>query len=209
MSKTRESAGKARHVTSERNARAICVAAERLLERGRPLSIAAVAAESRLSRVTVYGHYANLGQLLEAIVDRALRASAAAFEATAPEAGKPLEALDRVIGAGWQTLERSAAIARIALEQLPADRVRRLHSPVSALLRRLIERGQEEGVFRSDVPSEWLAECCVAIFHVAAGEVRARRIDASSVPALLTSSLHGLLLSSEDKPVKESRRGRR
>ena len=204
MSKPRESAGKARQVTSERNARAICVAAERLLERGRPLSIAAVAAESRLSRVTVYGHYANLEQLLEALVDRAMRASAAAFEAAAPEAGEPLEALDRVIGAGWQTLERSAAIAGVAIEQLPADRVRRLHSPVSALLRRLIERGQDKGVFRSDVPSEWLAQCCVAIFHVAAGEVRARHMDASSVPALLTSTLHGLLLRSRDKPVKES-----
>ncbi len=200
MAKTRESAGKARHATSERNARAICMAAEHLLERGRPINMAAVAAESRLSRVTVYGHFANLGQLLEAIVDRSVQAAAAAVEAAAPEERDPLEALDRVIDAGWQTLERSAAIARIAHKRLPAGRVRQLHGPVSALLCRLIERGQKEGVFRPDVPSEWLAECCVAIFHVAADGVRAHHLDASSVPALLTSSLHGLLLRSADKP---------
>ena len=205
MAGTRESAGKPRRATSERNARAICAAAERLLGRGRPISIAAVAAESRLSRVTVYGHFTSLGKLLEAVVDRSVQAAAAAFEAAEPEARDPLEALDRVIDAGWQTLERSAAIARISFERLPAVRVGKLHAPISALFRRLIERGQKDGVFRSDVSSEWLAECCIAIFHVAAGEVRAHHVDASSVPALLASSLRGLLLRGAQTSARKGR----
>jgi len=178
--------------TAARNIEAICDAAERLLERGSQVTITAVASEARLSRVTVYAHFSNRQRLLEGVAARAVQAAASALEAADPDGGSADEALERMVALGWQALERATALAKATAEQLPPASRRDLHAPALAQAYRLIERGQREGVFRDDLPVEWLVACSYALMHAAAEEVRSSRLDAASAPAVLTGSLKSL-----------------
>ena len=78
-----------RRATAERNAAAILDAVERLLNRGEPLSMLALAKESGLSRPTVYAHYESVGAAVEAAVERTVERSTAAFAAARPDDGRP------------------------------------------------------------------------------------------------------------------------
>jgi hypothetical protein len=56
--------------------------------------------------------------LLEAVVGRAVRHASVALDAAEPSRGPAVEALDRVIAAGWSELDRHSTIADAAAEQL-------------------------------------------------------------------------------------------
>lgn len=167
-----------RRATAERNIEAILDAVERLLERGSPASIVAVANEAGVSRVTVYAHFATREQLLEAVVERAVQRTAQALDAVEPERGPPLEALARVIDIGWRDLDRNNAIAQAASELLTAEAHKRTHQAAHRRLRKLIDRGRRSGEFRTDVPAEWLVTAFHALIHAAGDDVRAGRMRA-------------------------------
>lgn len=183
-----------RRAIAERNIESILDAVERLLERRSQTSIAAVAAEAGISRVTVYAHFSTREQLLEAALDRAVRRAAVAMEAAELDVGSPIEALDRLAVLTWQVLERFSAMAGATAEGLSSERRRQLHEPVFVPVWRLVERGQREAAFRVDVPTEWLVACAYALVHAAADEVRAGRLDAASAPRVLSISLHDLFV---------------
>jgi TetR/AcrR family transcriptional repressor of mexCD-oprJ operon len=167
-----------RRAIAERNVEAILDASEGLLGRGAQPSIAAVANEAGLSRVTVYAHFSTREQLLEAVVERAVRRAAEAVDAVEPERGPPLEALERVIAAGWRDLERNDAIAEAAAQQLAPEVLRRTHEAAHRRIRKLVDRGRREGAFRRDVPAEWLVSALHALIHAAGDDVRAGRMPA-------------------------------
>ena len=174
-----------RRATAERNIEAILDAVERLLERGSPASIVAVANEAGVSRVTVYAHFATREQLLEAVVERTVKKTMEALDEVEPEDGPPLEALARVIDVGWRDLDRNNAIAGAASEQLTAEAHKRTHQAAHRRLRKLIDRGRRSGDFRTDVPAEWLVTAFHALIHAAGDDVRARRIRAAAALAAL------------------------
>ena len=66
-----------RRAIADRNVHAILDAAEELLRNHAPVTIAAVASQSGVSRVTVYAHFATGEALLEAVVERAVGHAAA------------------------------------------------------------------------------------------------------------------------------------
>jgi TetR/AcrR family transcriptional repressor of mexCD-oprJ operon len=181
-----------RRAIAEHNIESILDAVEQLLVRGSTTSIAAVAVEARTSRVTVYAHFPTRERLLEAALDRIVRRATATLDAVAVDDGSPFEALDRLVGACWQLLERFSAMAAATAESLPSDRRRELHDPVMAPVLRLVERGRREGAFRLDVPADWLVACSYALMHAAADEVRAGRLHGVSAPRALSLSLHDL-----------------
>ena len=184
-----------RRATAERNTEAILDAAERLLERGSEPTIVAVAGEAGVSRVTVYAHFATRGQLLEAVVERAVQRTSEALDAVEPERGPPLEALQRVIEVGWRDLDRNNAIAQAAGEQLTPEALRRAHQAAHRRLRKLIDRGRRSGDFRTDVPPDWLVTAFHALIHAAGDEVRAGRlrpgVALSALGATLDDLFHG------------------
>src|SRR5436190_1560104 len=90
-----------RRATAQRNAAAILDATTRLLQRGAPLNMRAIAAEAGVSRPTLYAHYNTIGEVVEAVVGRAVSASVAAIEAAEPGTGPADEALERVATASW------------------------------------------------------------------------------------------------------------
>jgi len=182
---------------------AICHAVQRLLQGGRQVSFAAVASESGLSRVTVYEHFKTRQRLLEAALAHAVRGAGEAVVAAEPDKGDPLLALDRVITVAWQHLERVSAMVKATAEQIPAARRQQLHAPAFAPVHRLVERGQRQGVFRSDVPASWLVACCYALIHAAADEVREHRLSAAVAPKVLTDGLHDLFRGDHQAPLRK------
>ena len=183
-----------RRVIAERNIEAILDATDLLLERGSQLSIAAVAAEAGLSRVTVYSHFLNLDALLEAVVERAVKRTMALFDEAELENGPPLEAVERLINLGWEELDHHRARAHAGLQQLGSAALTRSHEPVAARMRDVVERGRNDGSFRTDLPTDWLVKSWLALIHAAAEEVHAGTTDATSARTLLTATIRELFL---------------
>ncbi|HEY4278012.1 MAG TPA: helix-turn-helix domain-containing protein [Conexibacter sp.] len=182
-----------RRATAERNVEAILDGAERLLQRGAPLTIAAVATEAGVSRVTVYAHFARLPQLVEAVVARVVGGVDDVLQTAAPDDGPALDAVDRVVDTGWAHLDRHAAVAAAAAEHLSPAQLHSSHAAVMGTVERLLERGRTEGTVRDDLPLDWLVTALFALMHNAGDQVRADRLDAAEAPAVLRATVRSLL----------------
>ncbi|HEX6458829.1 MAG TPA: TetR family transcriptional regulator [Thermoleophilaceae bacterium] len=181
-----------RRAIAERNVEAILDAAERLLGRRAQPSISAVAAEAGVSRPTVYAHFEDRERLLEALVERAVRNATAALEASEPERGPAMEALQRLVASSWQEIGHNEDIGRASAAELSAEAMRRAHESARAVLARLVERGRREGAFRTDVPAGWLVTSALALIHAAAEAVREGELDTESALTVLTGSVVSL-----------------
>ncbi len=179
-----------RHAIAERNVGAILDGAQRVLQRGEQVSISGVAAEAGVSRPTVYAHFPDLERLLEALVERTVRRTMAAVESAEPDRGHAIDALQRLLASSWEELSRHADIARASAADLSADAMQRAHHTARTVIRRLIERGRREGVFRTDVAVSWLVTTCLALIHAAAEEVRTGELSSkAALDALLVTVL--------------------
>ena len=72
-----------------------------------------------------------------------------------PERGEPVEALERVLGATWRQLAQFHGLLALNTARLSAEELRRRHVPMLDQLEPLIERGQKQSVFRSDLRVGW------------------------------------------------------
>jgi TetR/AcrR family transcriptional repressor of mexCD-oprJ operon len=157
-----------RRATAERNATTILDAAERLLNRGETVTMVAVAAEAGLSRPTIYAHYKRVGEIVEAVAERTVVASTAAYAAARPEDGPAPDALARMVAASWQQLEGAEGLVRHASAYVSEGAQHRTHGALMAPVEALARRGREEGTFRTDVPVDWLVTMYLALVHAAA-----------------------------------------
>jgi TetR/AcrR family transcriptional repressor of mexCD-oprJ operon len=151
-----------------------------------------VASEAGVSRVTVYAHFPTREALVEAVVERAVRGATAALDAAEPDRGPPLEALDRLVAAGWSELDRHRGTAQAAAEHLGPEAMRTAHEAVLGRIAALVERGRAEGAFRTDLPVDWLVLSSLALMHACGDEVRAGRLDAAAAPSVLQATLRSL-----------------
>jgi AcrR family transcriptional regulator len=177
---------------AERNVEAILDAAEELLSRGHA-NISAVAAQAGVSRVTVYAHFPTWTALLEAAVERAVRQTMTALQSVRPDDGPPIEALDRMLAATWQHLARYQAMAAAVAELLTPEAVTRTHQAAHHTIGALLQRGQADGSFRTDLPARWLITASIALVHACNDEVRAGHIDQHDAIRILTTSVRDLL----------------
>jgi TetR/AcrR family transcriptional repressor of mexCD-oprJ operon len=176
---------------AERNVDAILDAAEELVEQGQ-VSISAVAAQAGVSRVTVYAHFPTWTAILEAAIERAVRRTVAALQSAHPEDGPPVQALDRMLAAAWQHLARHQAMAAAAAELLSPKAIDRTHQAAHHTISALLERGQANGSFRTDLPAGWLVTASIALVHACSGQVRAGQIDEHEAVRILTTSVRDL-----------------
>lgn len=182
-----------RRAIAEHNLKAILDGAERLLQRGEQPSISAVAAEAGVSRPTVYAHFPDRPVLLGALVERTVRHAMSAIEAAEPDRGPAADALQRLIASSWQQVAAHDEIARAAAHELSADAMRDAHQSARDVIRRLIERGQRDGSFRTDIPVGWLVTASLALVHAAAEAVRTGELDAEAAPQTLSLTVADLL----------------
>ena len=177
-----------RRRVAERNVAAILDATLAQLERDPKPSLAAVAKAAGVSRPTLYAHFPTREDLVEAAVKRALDETQREIAAAGIDDGPAAEALHRLITTGWRALARHLAIARLALDMLPPERLRQAHQAALDPLRRLIARGQRAGEFRDDQPAEWMVTVLYALLHAAADDVTGGRLHQHSAATLIRGS---------------------
>jgi TetR/AcrR family transcriptional repressor of mexCD-oprJ operon len=170
-----------RRADAERNIQAIIDAAVEALASDPDASMAAIARRAGVVRATIYMHFPTREALLDAVMEEATGRVAEAIRLAEPDRGEPMEALERVILATWRQLSEFHNILQINMNRLSAQELRRRHLPMTTQFIPLLERGQAEGVFRSDVSALWLIAVVRAIVHVASTELQAGRLSEAEV----------------------------
>ena len=188
--KTDASAPKRRRADAERSITAIINGALDALASDPDVSMAEIARRAGVVRATIYMHFPTREALLDAVMEHATGQVADAIREAEPDRGEPKEALERVILATWKQLSEFHGVLQINMNRLSAQELRRRHLPMTTQFIPLLERGQAEGVFRSDVSATWLIAAIRAIVHVASTELQAGRLTRADVErTMLTTAL--------------------
>ena len=62
-------------------------------------------------------------------------------------------------------------------------------------IRTLIERGQADGSFRTDLESDWLVNVCYAVMHAAADRIETGQLASNAAAAVVYTTLSSLIRS--------------
>src|SRR3954464_2224080 len=184
MSKTKtpaKASARKRRADAERSISSIIDAALEALASDPDVSMAEIARRAGVVRATIYMHFPTREALLDAVMEDATAQVAEATRQAEPGRGEPKEALERVLLATWRQLSQFHNILQININRLSAKELHRRHLPITTQIVPLLERGQADGVFRSDVSALWLIAVVRAIVHVASTELQARRLTEAEV----------------------------
>jgi TetR/AcrR family transcriptional repressor of mexCD-oprJ operon len=177
---------------ARRNIEAILDAATRCLAADHDCSVGEIAAAAGVGRVTLYGHFESRAALLDAVVTRAMADTDTALDAI-DLTGDPREALARLIGATWQLTDRFGALVVAAEHVLSPERMRQVHAGPMQRVDGLIARGQVEGAFRNDLPTDWLVATFHALVHAAAQATATGQLTTEQAPHFINAILQAAL----------------
>ena len=186
-------APKRRRADAERSAAAILDAALEALASDPDSSMSEIARRAGVVRATIYVHFPTRTDLLDAVMEHAVEQVAAATKGAEPQRGEPVEALERVLRATWRQLAQFQGLLALNAARLSPKELHRRHLPVLDQLEPLIERGQRQGVFRSDLPVSWHLAVIRAIVHTASFESQNGRIpEAEAEAAMLSTAISAI-----------------
>jgi AcrR family transcriptional regulator len=186
-------APKRRRADADRSVAAILDAALEALASDPDSSMSEIARRAGVVRATIYVHFPTRDALLDAVMEYAVGQVAEATRAAEPQRGEPAEALERVLRATWKQLAQFHGLLAINTARLSAEELHRRHLPVLDQFAPLIERGQRQGVFRSDLPVSWQLAVVRSLVHTASHEIRGGRIRESEAEATMISTILGAI----------------
>jgi len=196
---------KRRRADADRSVAAILDAALEALASDPDSSMSEIARRAGVVRATIYVHFPTRDTLLDAVMEYAVGQVAEATREAEPERGEPVEALARVLRATWRQLAQFHGLLALNTARLSAEELHRRHLPVLDQLEPLIERGQKQGAFRSDLPVSWLLGVTRSIVHTASHEIRAGRLADSQAEDVMISTILGAI---SEAPAVSSLEGR-
>ncbi len=173
---------------AQRSIAAILAAAVECLGRNPEASVSEIAKVAGVGRVTLYGHFPNRTDLVDAAFARAIEDGHDALSQVDLE-GDPRQALGRLVESSWSLVEQSRSLLLAAQAVLPPGRIRALHAEPAERVQRLVERGRAEGVFRTDLPTSWLVGTMHSVMHNAADEINAGRLATDQAADFITATL--------------------
>ena len=187
------SAPRRRRADAERSVTAILDAGLEALASDPDSSMSEIARRAGVVRATIYVHFPTRTALLDAVMEHATAQVVEAMRGAEPQRGEPVEALQRVLRATWRQLAQFHGLLALNTARLSAEELHRRHVPMLDQIEPLIERGQKDGVFRSDLPVSWHLAMLRAIAHAASAEVRSGRIGKSEVEdAMISTAMNAL-----------------
>jgi AcrR family transcriptional regulator len=183
------SAPKRRRADAERSVAAILDGALEALASDPDSSMSEIARRAGVVRATIYVHFPTREALLDAVMEHAIDQVVAAMRGAEPQRGEPVEALERVLRATWRQLAQFHGLLALNTARLSAEELHRRHLPMLDQLQPLIERGEKQGDFRSDLPVAWHLAVIRAIVHTASAESQNGRIPESDAEAAMLSTV--------------------
>ena len=177
---------------SIRNRVAILEAAARRLTEDPNASLADIAKEAGVGRVTLYGHFASREELLTALLHHSMGRVEAELSQV-DLSGDAWEALDSLVTSSWQVLNELNALRGVVERALPPSELSDSHDHPRARVEHLLARGRADGSFRSDQSLAWQVACYFALLHGAAAELRAGRLTEAEAVQLLPGTFRTLL----------------
>ncbi|MGK5672185.1 TetR/AcrR family transcriptional regulator [Micromonospora sp. URMC 106] len=181
-----------RRADAERSIARIVSAARDCLSRDPDATVEDIAKAAGVGRMTVYGHFRTRPELVEAALTDALQAGEQRLVGVDLD-GDARQAMNRLLASSWSLVAESAALLTAAQAVLPAGRLRELHTGAADRLEQLVRRGQQQGVFRTDLPITWLVNAVHYLLNGAAEETRLGRLDPSSAANVVTATVQSLL----------------
>ncbi|GII30390.1 TetR/AcrR family transcriptional regulator [Planotetraspora mira] len=177
-----------RRADARRNIASILDAAVLLLSCDADASVADIAKAAGVGRVTLYGHFSTRADLVDAVLTRTVEQADATLDAT-DTAGDPRQALTRLVGASWQIVHQFRSVLQAAQRELPAERIRAVHDRILRRVQTIIDRGRQAGVFRDDLPEEWLVTVVFSLMHAAAEDSAAGALDTDDAARIIAATL--------------------
>lgn len=173
---------------AQRNRARILAATVTALHKDPDASVADIAAEAGVGRMTLYGHFQNRPELIDAALAESIEQGEEVLRRV-PLDGDAGEAFRRLVASSWTLVDQARNLLAAAQKELPASRIRDLHERAEARMRNLLIRGQREGTFRDDLPVTWMLTTTHVLMNGAAEEVRTGRVDAREAPVLIDAIL--------------------
>jgi len=179
---------------ARRNVERILVVTTELIAADAGVSMESVAAAAGVSRATLYHHFGSRDALMDALTDQSIGEVAAALAAAHSDEGMAAEAMERVLRAAWQVIGRYRGLV-IVNQRLERAELRARLAPALAPVRAVLARGQREGAFDPELPTEWLLSTVIDLIHAASRQVTAGAMDADSAERALLRTAAAMLAS--------------
>jgi len=137
------------------NRAALLAAARVMLNRDPDSSLEAIAAEAGLSRRAVYGHFPTRDDLLREVTSLGAARITAALATTA--ADDPVVELALIAARLWSEVESIQVMAVFAVRGSLRTSIADALAPLRAMVLFAVDRGQAQGVIRTDIEARRLA----------------------------------------------------
>ncbi|WAU82518.1 TetR family transcriptional regulator [Streptomyces sp. Qhu-G9] len=137
---------------SRSNRARILATARQELGRNPDITLEELARASGVVRRTLFGHFPGRAALLEALAEEASEALRGAVAGGVKQEEPAERALARFVISMWPVGDRYRMLLALARRDLRMDRVAEILAPARASVTAILEEGQRDGVFHTNVP---------------------------------------------------------